>query len=188
MQDIDSLSSLSGLPPESFADEVFNRYARQLIELAGKRLHGNLRSKVSPEDVVQSAFKSFFRRQHEFQFDRDGADGLWGLLVVITLRKCAKWADVFRAGKRAVDREVSLAADLAAVSREPGPEEAALLSEMVERLLERFDERQRQMVALRMQGFELEEIAVQAQSSRRTVARVVAEAKTRLHEILANDA
>jgi RNA polymerase sigma-70 factor (ECF subfamily) len=191
MDDVENLASRSGIPADSFADAVFNRYAGRLIEVAGRRLGGNLRAKVSPEDVVQSAFKSFFRRQNEFRFGQDGADGLWGLLVVITLRKCAKWADVFRAGKRAADREIPLPASIAwqaLAAREPGPEEAAMLSETVERLFAPLDERQRQMIALRMQGYELEQIAGQTQSSRRTVARVVAEAKSRLAKILEDDA
>lgn len=143
--------------------------------------------------MVQSAFKSFFRRQREFRFESDSSDGLWALLVVITLRKCAKWADVFTARKRAVSREVSLEVegphgtawrDLAA--SEPGPEELAVLAETVDRLLQELEPRQQQIVSLRMEGYELDEIAQQVQSSRRTVSRVVAEAKKSLEKILAN--
>lgn len=194
MNDVTDLSTLSGLPPEAFADAVFNRYAGRLMRVARERLGSKLQSKVSPEDVVQSVFKSFFRRRHEFDFKDDDADGLWGLLVVITLRKCAKWADVFGAEKRSTERETSLDAETAsghrwheAVGREPGPEEAAMLSELIERLMQRLDARQQQMLALRMQGFELEEIADQVQSSRRTVARVVAEVKIILRELLIED-
>lgn len=195
MDDLDQLSTLSGLPREAFADAIFNRYAGRLMRVARERLGVRLQSKVSPEDVVQSVFKSFFRRQHEFEFNRDDADGLWGLLVVITIRKCAKWADVFGAGKRSTERETSFNAETdsghrwhEAVDQDPGPEEAAMLSELIERLMRRLDARQQQMLALRMQGFELEEIADQVRSSRRTVARVVAEVKNILHELLIQDA
>lgn len=195
MDDAAELSTLSGLPPEAFADAVFNRYAGRLMRVARERLSARLQSKVSPEDVVQSAFKSFFRRQHEFEFQNDDSDGLWSLLVVMTIRKCAKWADVFGADKRSVDREISLDTETAsghrwreAVGREPGPEEAAMLSELIERLMQRLDPRQQQMISLRMQGFELEKIADQVQSSRRTVARVVAEVKNILRELLIEEA
>lgn len=191
MDDLVDLSTLSGLPPEAFADAVFNRYAERLMRVARERLSTKLQSKVSPEDVVQSAFKSFFRRQHEFEFKNDDSDGLWGLLVVMTIRKCAKWVDVFGTDKRSVDREASLNAETAsghrwheAVGRDPGPEEAAMMSELIERLMKRLDTRQQQMLSLRMQGFELEEIAEQVQSSRRTVARVIAEMKNVLRELL----
>ncbi|MFM9960130.1 MAG: RNA polymerase sigma factor [Planctomycetaceae bacterium] len=195
MNDVTDLSTLSGLPREAFADAVFNRYAERLMRVARERLGVRLQSKVSPEDVVQSAFKSFFRRQHEFEFQNDDSDGLWGLLVVMTIRKCAKWADVFGADKRSTARETSLDAETAsghrwheAVDRGPSPEEAMMLSELIERLMQRLDARQQQMLALRMQGFELEEIADQVQSSRRTVARVIAEVKRVLREFLADDA
>ncbi len=196
MSDVSDLSTLSDLPQEAFADAVFNRYAERLMRVARERLSARLQAKVSPEDVVQSAFKSFFRRQHEFEFKNDDSDGLWSLLVVITIRKCAKWADVFGANKRSTDREISLDTTETAsghrwhevVDREPGPEEAATLSELIERLMKRLDTRQQQMLSLRMQGFELEEIADQVQSSRRTVARVVAEVKNILRELLIEEA
>lgn len=194
MIDLHNLSTFSGIPPERFADAVFNRYAERLIAVARERLGAQLRSKVSPEDVVQSAFKSFFRRQGEFQFSSDGSDGLWGLLVVITVRKCTKWVDVFGALKRSTGREVPLNAESPdgspwreAASREPGPEDAALLSELVERLLARFRPREQQMISLRMQGYELAEIAEQVQSSRRTVARVIRDAKDVIQQLVTEE-
>jgi RNA polymerase sigma-70 factor (ECF subfamily) len=191
MDPLTELSTFTGMPKEALADAVFNRYGERLLAVARNRLGAKLRAKVSEEDVVQSAFKSFFRRRDEFRFDHDGADGLWGLLVVITVRKCAKWADVFSAEKRAAHREVSLQDGISSfltlreiAGREPGPEEAASLAELVERLMSRFDSRQQQMISLRMQGYELEEIAAQARSSRRTVARVIAEAKSVLRGLM----
>jgi RNA polymerase sigma-70 factor, ECF subfamily len=195
MHDLQELSTLSGIPPEQFAEAVFNRYAQRLMSVARERIGTQLRSKVSPEDVVQSAFKSFFRRKDEFQFEKDGADGLWGLLVVITVRKCAKWADVFTAEKRSASREVSLNSGFPGgsvpgdvVAREPGPTEVAILSELIERMLARLDERQQQMISLRMQGYELEEIAEQLRSSRRTVSRTIQEAKEVLRQLIAESA
>lgn len=192
MENVNELSALSGIPSESFADAIFNRYARRLMHVAGERLGAKLRSKVSPEDIVQSAFKSFFRRQREFHFENDGADGLWGLLVVITVRKCAKWADAYGAAKRDARMEISLQGTPVdgqqwreLVSREPGPEEALLLTELVEGLMGRLDGRQREIVALRMQGFEVNEIADQVRASQRTVARVTAQAKELLRGLLA---
>jgi RNA polymerase sigma-70 factor (ECF subfamily) len=191
MEDSPDLSTLSGLPPESFAHAVFNRYAERLLGVANDRLGARLRAKVGPEDIVQSAFKSFFRRHREFHFDDDGSDGMWGLLVVITVRKCAKWADWFAAEKRSAGREVALAADqssgmgwLELAGRGPSPEEGAMLSELVERLMSQFNTRQQEMLLLRMQGHELNEIAQRVQSSRRTVARVVSEAKGWLRDHL----
>ena len=46
------------------AREVFVRFAARLAGLARRHLDVRLAVKVDPEDVVQSAYKSFFVRQH----------------------------------------------------------------------------------------------------------------------------
>src|ERR1700722_4305434 len=45
------------------AGALFHRFAQRLIALARQRLEPRLRSKVDPEDILQSVFKSFFRRR-----------------------------------------------------------------------------------------------------------------------------
>ena len=47
------------------AREVFDRFARRLVGLARRRFDRRLAHRVDPEDVVQSAFKSFFVRHRE---------------------------------------------------------------------------------------------------------------------------
>src|ERR1700679_4129725 len=42
------------------ATEMFHRYANRLILLARSRLSPRLSHRVDPEDVVQSAYRSFF--------------------------------------------------------------------------------------------------------------------------------
>ena len=54
--------------------------------ITGTPFSWQTRQKVDPEDVVQSAFRSFFTRQAAGQFDVASWDDLWGLLVVITVR------------------------------------------------------------------------------------------------------
>lgn len=181
----------ASLSSELFASLLFQRYAERLLCVARDRLGSKFQAKVGAEDIVQSAFKSFFRRRDEFRFARDDEDGIWGLLLVITGRKCSKWIDLFSAEKRAVNREVSANDDAGSQSgsmqlagREPDPQEAALLGELVEQLMNQFEPRQQEMISLRMQGYELEEIANQVASSRRTVARVIAEAKAWLSNYL----
>lgn len=177
---------------EVLASQLFADFAERLSAIAQQRLPRDLRSKVSPDDVVQSAFKSLFRRLDRISFDSSDPNSLWSLLVVIALRKCAKWEDHFLAEKRSVHREVSLgspsthivAALWEVVAREPGPVEAAMFSETLEQLLGHFSPRQQQMILLRVEGCELAEIADRLESSRRTVARVIGRAKDVLRESL----
>src|SRR2546423_973538 len=108
------------------AARVFHRFAAQLIALARCHLSRRVRQKVDPEDVAQSVFRSFFARQADGQFVLEDWDGLWGLLTLITLRKCHRQFERFTAGRRDVRREVRASAPPAgagaaweAMAREP---------------------------------------------------------------------
>src|SRR5437773_10826372 len=87
------------------AAEVFHRFAHRLIALARSRLDHLLRAKVDPEDVMQSVYRSFFSRQAAHGYEFAGWDGLWGMLTVITLRKCGHRAEFFRSEERRVGKE-----------------------------------------------------------------------------------
>src|SRR5437588_9221914 len=92
---------------DAAAQELFRRFAHQLIALAVRHISAGLRHKVDPEDVVQSAYKSFFFRYGAGKLDVVNWNSLWGLLTLITVRKCAERAAYHRAACRAAGREVS---------------------------------------------------------------------------------
>src|SRR5262249_26315375 len=50
---------------EAAATEVFGRFLRRLIVLASRQFDSWIRNRVDVEDVVQSAYKSFFAGQGE---------------------------------------------------------------------------------------------------------------------------
>ena len=50
---------------QAAASEVFLRYTHRLLGLARKHLDARLAAKVEPEDIVQSAYKSFFQRHQD---------------------------------------------------------------------------------------------------------------------------
>src|SRR5947207_13003656 len=87
--------------------ELFQRFAHQLIALVRRRIGAGLRHKVDPEDVVQSVYKSFFIRYGDGNLEAVNWDSLWGLLTLITVRKCAERAAYHRAECRDAAREVS---------------------------------------------------------------------------------
>jgi RNA polymerase sigma-70 factor (ECF subfamily) len=160
---------------DAAARELFERFARQLIALARRRFEPGLRHKVDPEDVVQSAYKSFFGRYGEGNLDVGNWDALWGLLTLITLRKCAERVAYHRAQCRDAAREVSApptedrAPGLEALGREPTPLEAAVLSETVAQLLASLDEDDRPVVELSLRGYTTREISEQLGRAERTV-------------------
>jgi RNA polymerase sigma-70 factor (ECF subfamily) len=162
------------------AAEVFRRFASRLIALARTRLDTQMRRKVDPESVAQSVFRSFFLRQANGQFELDDWNSLWSLLVRITLRKCGRRIAAFHAECRDVRREVAAAPmdqesrlPWEAIAREPTPEEAASLTETLEYLMGRLDEKQQQVVVLRLQGYTVGEIGRQVGRTERTVHRVL---------------
>jgi RNA polymerase sigma-70 factor (ECF subfamily) len=172
---------------EATADEIFRRFAARLLALARGRFAGPLRHKVDAEDVVQSAYKSFFRRYGAGNLTIDGWDGLWGLLALITVRKCAERVAYHRAERRDVAREASApsgAEDRApweeTLGREPTPQEAAVLSETVEQLLASLDPDERPILELSLQGYTTQEISQQLGAPERTVRRLRERIRKRL--------
>ena len=169
-------------PPAGNAGEIFERFSRRLIGLARGHLNARLQFKVEPEDVVQSAYKSFFLRYGDGALAAEGWEGLWGLLTTITLRKCAERARFHRAERRDLARESRLAshADDAgdgawwreAAGREPTPEQAAVLAETVETLLRPLATDERTIVELSLQGCSTQEISEQTGRAERSVRRI----------------
>src|SRR5262245_24738847 len=159
------------------ARAVFDRFTRRLIAVARAHLGEQLRHKVDPEDVVQSAFKSFFLRYSDEELVWEPPDSLWGLLTVITLRKCADRVRYFRAECRDISREKVASPETAepwrdAAGREPTPEQAVALAETVEALLRDLDEHERPIVELSLQGYSTQEISAQLGRAERSVRRL----------------
>ncbi len=173
---------------DAYANEIFRTYSQRLLQLAMEQLAAEVQRKISPEDVVQSALKSFFRRTGTFSTTPLEADTLWGLLSIITIRKCRKWEAFFRCSKRNVRRE-ELALDDSSLPKsqipiEPRGADALVATELIDMLLQHFTERQQEMILLRIQGLPIERIAIECQSSKRTVARTISKAKTILAGLL----
>src|SRR5947209_20413942 len=92
------------------AGELFERYAERLIALASSRLSARLARHVDPEDVVQSAYRSFFVGARDGRYVLGRSGDLWRLLVAITLHKLQHQVERHTAGKRSVVRECRFAA------------------------------------------------------------------------------
>ena len=156
----------------SEARAAFDRYQLRLIGLARIHLGSRLRRKVDPEDVVQSAYKSLLIRYGNSVASLDGWDRLWGLLTLITIRKCVDRAYYHQADCRNLQREAdstSLCREVA--GREPTPDEAAVLAETVEELLSGLQGDERLIVQLSLQGYSTQEISQQIGRAERTVRR-----------------
>lgn len=177
------------------ARELYDRYVLRLIGLTRKRLSNKLARRVDPEDIVQSAYRSFFANAAEGKFEVSKTGDLWRLLVAITLNKLRSKAKFHRAGKRAMQREESISTkrDTHGISPErvatdPTPEEAVALTENVEQLMAELTPLERRMLELRLQSYTLDEIADQVDRSERTVRRLMSRLRDRLESELAAEA
>jgi RNA polymerase sigma-70 factor (ECF subfamily) len=175
------------------ARELFRRFAGQLIALARSRFGGTLRHKVDPEDIVQSAYKSFFRRYGEGKFEVGSWNSLWGLLTVITLRKCADRVAYYRRECRDPAREAAAPPGEEGapwpdpLGREPTPLEAAELSETLDRLLAALDEDERAVLELSLQGYTTREISDRVGRAERTVRLLREGLRKRLEQMQRED-
>jgi RNA polymerase sigma-70 factor (ECF subfamily) len=175
---------------DSAAQELFERFAGQLIALARGRFATGLAHKVDPESVVQSAYKSFFHRYDAGKFELGGWDSLWGLLTVITVRKCAQRVAYYRAQCRDAAREVPAppaeegAPWLEPLGREPTPLEAVELAETVEQLFAAMCKEDRPVLELSLQGFTTREISERLGRAERTVRLLREGVRKRLERML----
>jgi len=177
---------------EAAKTEIFERFAGQLLCLARRQLDARIQHLVEPDEVLQSAFRSFFVRQGEGRFTLDNWNSLWGLIARITVRKCHRKNAYYLAARRSVTREVHAPhADddspdaWEAMAREPTPAEAVAAAELVEELLREETDRGRDVLMYRLQEYTEAEIARQVGCSERTVRRVLERARKRLEHLVA---
>lgn len=169
---------------DALAAEAMTRFSHRLAGLVRSKLGWRLRRKLDPEDVVQSVLMSFLRLQQERDLSFENWDSLWGLLALITIRKCGHKIDYFMAACRRASAEESVIQDgnaldaethrcIEAISREPDPAQAAMLTELLTSLLDGLDARSQRIVMLALEGATVAEISDEVQRSERTVQRVL---------------
>jgi RNA polymerase sigma-70 factor, ECF subfamily len=173
------------------ARAAFERFTCRLVALARGHLDARLRTRIDPEDIVQSVYKSFLLRYGVEKLAGEEEHGLWALLTRITLRKCADRARYHRAERRDAAREEAAAGEGApwqdVAGREPTPDDAAALTETVERLLRDLDDDQRAILELSLQGYSTLEISERLGRAERSVRRVRERTRARLERMRAEE-
>jgi RNA polymerase sigma factor (sigma-70 family) len=167
--------------------EFFERYGQALQRLADRHLADRLRRRVGPEDVVQSACRTFLRRAQGGEFHLPDSEALWRVLCAITLTKVREQARFHGRQKRGMNKEVPLPArDTTSspawdpIDPDPTPAEAAAFTEQFEHLLAGLDDEERQVVDLKLQDLTNDEVAERLGSSERTVRRIMKRLQAKL--------
>lgn len=166
------------------ATELYSRYASRLLELAKRRTGSELGQRVDPEDIVQSVFRTFFRRASEGSYQVPDGSTLWKLLMVIALNKIRSLADYHRALKRDVRRTVGAQEPQ---SRDSEWESLNILQMTIDDLTGTLPETHREMIRLRIEGYGVNEIAERVERSKRTTERVLQAFRASLLEALKSE-
>jgi DNA-directed RNA polymerase specialized sigma24 family protein len=157
--------------------QLWQRYFSRLVGLARKKLANSPRRVADEEDVALSAFDSFCRNARQGRFpDLADREGLWRLLVVLTARKAGHLRrDQTRLKRGGAGQIEAGAADRDLIpevlSREPDPAFAALAADQHRRLMSLLSDELRVVALLRLQGENVEEIAVRLGYVSRSIKR-----------------
>ena len=169
---------------DAAADEMFRRYVDRLLRLVQSRLAARLASRTDAEDVVLSAYRSFFVAVRKGRFSIHRGGDLWRLLASITLHKLYRQVEHHTAEKRDVRRQSTVdlcrMLDCHPSGQWPTAEQAAVVADEIESLARRISPLAGNVLWLRLQGFKLEEIAAQTERSERTVRRVLEQIRAAL--------
>jgi len=140
------------------ASELDGQYRARLCQLVEREMDRLFRRKEDPEDVVQSAFRTFYRRNALSEFHIDSSVDLWCLLATITRHKMLKHAEKLRTEKRDPKREEYTESDNLR-GKDPTPDDAAVATDLMEKVLANLNETYVEVFHLRLQNCTEKEIA-----------------------------
>lgn len=171
---------------EDAATRLYVRYARRLEALARSQSGAALAARLDPEDVVQSVFRTFFRRVSAGQYEIPEGEELWKLFLVIALNKIRALGAYHRAAKRdaAVTRSAGDADDTLHGTASEDEAPLRLLQMVIEELLTELPESHRRMIELRIAGHDINEIAANTGRAKRSVERVLQQFRERLGALI----
>ena len=175
------------------ATRIFERFFDRLVALARRKLEGAPKKQADEEDVVQVTLAEFFRKVQQpgaFSKLQDRND-LWQVIAMMVDRRATDLMRKERAQSRGGGRvstesiffqpgdSLSGAGIDGVAGLDPTPELAEQWLNSLTEMLGGVEPRQREMVLMRLQGYGLDEIAVQLSVSQRTVERTFQALRTR---------
>jgi RNA polymerase sigma-70 factor (ECF subfamily) len=169
------------------ATELYLRYADRLEKLARSETGRDLGTRLDAEDVVQSVFRTFFRRAAAGQYELPAGEELWRLILVIALNKIRQLGIHHRAAKRDATRTKSVEhweGVAPAAAKESDETARATLAMVIDELLSQLPAAHRAMIELRIEGHEVAEIAARTERSQRSVERVLQNFRQQLSKLI----
>ena len=173
---------------ERVVREFYQSYAGLLHGIADRQISPEMRRRFDADDVVQSTFRTLFRRAQGGSFFFHDNERLWSLLCAITLTKVRSKSRYHSRGKRQVSAETSTGIGSEGEKKhrvEPSasglsPAERAEFADAFEQFLAALSPEERGVVELKLQDFTNDEVAEQLNVSERTVRRILRRLQERI--------
>jgi RNA polymerase sigma factor (sigma-70 family) len=170
------------------ARAIFDRYVQRLVELVRSRINAKLGARLDPEDIVQSAYRSFFVHASNGEYLLGKSGDLWRLLVGITLHKLYGQIEKHTASKRSIYKHAPGEVWISDVTTaDPGPAEIVAVFEELSLALRSLSGDERIAVTLALNGSTIEQIGDKIGKSSRTVRRLLARAESTIEKRLLSE-
>ena len=171
------------------ATQLYMRYAKRLHGLSFAKCSRDLSARFDTDDIVQSVFRTFFRRVEKGDYDIPDGEDLWKLFLVIGLNKIKTVSTFNRAAKRDVrtskgSDELELASDATVEADEIS---LSILRMSIDETLEVLPQSHREIINLRIEGYEVAEIAERIGRSKRSVERILQEFRKQTAGLIRED-
>lgn len=166
------------------ATQIYLRYAERLTQLSRQQVGKDLAPRLDADDIVQSVFRTFFRRVRTGNYDVPDGEELWKLFLVIGLNKIRSAATYHRAAKRDVGATSTNGETHVDAAVEGSEQSLHLLKLTIDDVLSTQPESVRQMIQLRIEGHDVADIAAQCGRSKRSVERILQSFREQLHQLL----
>ncbi|MBI3408938.1 MAG: sigma-70 family RNA polymerase sigma factor [Planctomycetes bacterium] len=170
---------------EGAAQKLFDRYVDQVLKLAKRHLRQRMAGRVDPEDIAQSVFRTFFHRAHKGQFHIEEPEDLCKLLARITVHKTFRQIAFHKRAKRDADIETGETQEvlLTRLASGPTPEEAVAFVDQIESFFSLLKPTDRQILEMRMEGYNNLEIAEKLGISDRKIRRLMERIRSQAEQV-----
>ena len=169
---------------EEAATQLYLRYAKRLYTLVRRQSWPGLARREDADDIVQAVFAAFFQGVRNGQYDVPPDEVIWKLLLVIALNKIRACGNFHHAACRDIRLTRGGDALEEASPAQTSEAEVSFLRLVIEEALQERPPHQAQMIGLRIEGYEIADIAARTGRSRRSVERVLQEFRQQLADVL----
>lgn len=175
----------SGETASFHVSHVFAEWSTRLVNIVRSRLSRGMRKRVDAEDIVQSVFRTVWRRQQNGQMEIQDVTNAWRYMVRIAINKTCRAVRFNKASIRNVEKEI--AAPLSAMpATSHHVDRSPLITEKLEAIASQLMGTHRQILELRFEGYTVSQVAEKVGVTRQTVYRCLHLVREQLEEEMAD--